>query len=104
MAYGLYAADGSINVTVVDGSSWTGLYAKDGSWNVKARSTEYGAYASCGALLVTLQASAVNGDIAPDGSLNVSVTPFQPGTFRITVVTGSFGPPPTGAYYPWLFF
>lgn len=33
----LYNANGSINVTVVNGSALTGLYAADGSWNVVIR-------------------------------------------------------------------
>jgi len=65
-----YAADGSLNVTVVTGSTYTGLYA-------------------------------------PDGSLCVTNTgmPQKNQGQPVTVVSGTlFGPPPTGFYYPWIYF
>lgn len=50
---GVYAADGSLRITVVDGLSFTGLYASDGSINVvtvTANDTPVGLYDPCGAL------------------------------------------------------
>ncbi len=59
---GVYAADGSWNVSVVDGSSFTGLYAADGSLNVikSPGSTFVGMYHPCGALYVS-------GNFTPSG-------------------------------------
>lgn len=91
---GLYAADGSINVTVVDGSSYTGLYAADGSWNVfKADGTHFGYYHPCGAMIVTVASTGtVVGSHAADGSVNVCTSPYDPsGALRVTVVSGSLG-------------
>jgi hypothetical protein len=54
---GLYAIDGSWNVTVVSGLSYTGLYAADGSLNViqspNPATTYVGCYHPCGAMYVT---------------------------------------------------
>lgn len=91
---GLYAVDGSINVTVVDGSSWTGLEAADGSWNVVASngSSFVGVQHPCGAYWVTPTSSA-SSVYAPDGSLNVQQSPYgSSGPIKITVVSGSFTP------------
>lgn len=97
-----YAADGSMNVTVVTGSTYTGLYAPDGSVNViKAPGGTYvGAYHPCGAWWVTLTPSPTIGASpirAPDGSLNVSQSPYTNGGQRVTVVSGSLNPPVGGA-------
>lgn len=88
-----YAANGSVNVTVVDGSVYTGLYAADGSINVvKATGSVYvGAYHPCGAKWVTLSPGSFVGVQAPDGSMyvndtgSVSTNSGQP----VTVVSGS---------------
>lgn len=96
----LYAADGSFNVSIVSGSSYTGLMAADGSYNVvKAPGGSYvGAYAPCGAYYVTVTDSAKRGFRAPDGSLYVSSSPYVPnGAARITIVAGSFTP---GGFVP----
>jgi len=98
------AADGSWNVSVVDGSSTSGLRAPDGSFYVvKSSGASNGSHHSSGAYWVTPVSSP---DIyyAKDGSINVSVSPYQAGTQPVTVVSGSFGPPPTGNYYVWLLF
>lgn len=104
------ATDGSLNVTVVAGSSFTGLYAVDGSMNVIASpgTSFVGLYHPCGALYVTpVTDSNFHTAYAADGSLNVTNT-GMPGKNQgqpVTVVSGSlFGPPPTGFYYPWIFF
>src|SRR4051812_12647157 len=88
---GLYAADGSWNVTVVTGSSFTGVFAADGSLNVKVRTSEYGIYHSCGAILVTVRSVPGAGLYAPDGSWYVSASPYVYGSQRVTVVSGSLG-------------
>jgi hypothetical protein len=105
-----YAADGSINVTVVSGSSYTGLYAADGSINVIASpgNTYVGLYAPCGAYYVTpVTDTSLRQFYAPDGSMYVTNT-GMPGKNQgqpVTVVSGTlFGPPPTGFYYEWLMF
>jgi hypothetical protein len=91
---GVYAADGSFRVTVVDGTSHVGLYAADGSFNVKESNgtTDRGIYHwASGALLVTVRASAGASIYASDGSLYVSESPYVHGTQRVTAVSGSFG-------------
>lgn len=69
---GIYAADGAINVTVVDGSAYTGLYAADGSWNVvinDGTSTYMGVMHGCGAFNVAISPGTRVGRYAPNGSL-----------------------------------
>ncbi|MDE2102797.1 MAG: hypothetical protein KGL39_36470 [Patescibacteria group bacterium] len=84
----LYAADGSINVTVVAGTAWTGVFAQDGSLNVIHDTTYFGVYHPCGALRYTKQTTPQPSIYAADGSINVSASPYQPGTRRVTVVSG----------------
>lgn len=104
-----YAIDGSWNVSVVPGSSYTGLYAADGSYNViKAPGGSFvGFQHPCGALYVTTTTGGVVPFNASDGSIYVTNL-GMPGTNQgqpVTVVSGSlFGPPPTGSFYPFLFF
>lgn len=90
---GRYAADGSWNVTVVDGTSRTGLVAADGSINVVVApgSTLVGLQHACGALNVTPKTSNQLGIMEPDGSLRVSESPYYSNTQRVTVVSGSLG-------------
>jgi hypothetical protein len=53
MAFGLYAADGSIRTTTVANTVWTGTHAADGSINVVLDdNTRTGLYAKCGAYRV----------------------------------------------------
>lgn len=102
---GILAADGSYRVTVVNGVSYTGVFAADGSFNVVSSpgSAYVGAYHPCGAWWVTLQSASTNSIRAADGSLNVSVTTYQPGTQYVTVVGGQFntttGTPPNVAVF-----
>jgi len=104
-----YAADGSWNVTVVDGSTYTGLYAADQSLNVikSDGSTYVGSYHPCGAQYVSTNTSGLVSFYAPDGSIYVTNT-GMPSTDQgqpVTVVSGSlFGPVVTGPYYVYLFF
>lgn len=88
----LYAADGSINVTVVDGTALIGRYAANGSWNVfQTTGTQRGAYHPCGAFNVTVDNTGPNAIRAADGSMNVTTTPFNgKGAQRVTVVAGAF--------------
>jgi hypothetical protein len=104
------AADGSLNVTVVSGSTYTGIYAADGSLNVIAApgGTYVGLYHPCGAFYVTpVTDNTFRSLMAPDGSMYVTNTgmPSKNQGQPVTVVSGTlFGPPPTGFYYPWIFF
>jgi len=97
MAYvGKLAANGSYNVTVVDGTVYTGLYAADGSINViKSPGGVYvGAYHPCGAWWVSLTPGTLVPLRAPDGSLyvdDVSSSNINSGQL-VTVVTGTLHP------------
>lgn len=91
-----YASDGSLNVTVVAGSSYTGIYAFDGSINVilSPGNTYVGAYHPCGAWWISNSTPPSVGALpirAPDGSLYVSISPYTYGTQKVTVVSGSIG-------------
>lgn len=89
MATGFYAQDGSMRVTVVAGTSWTGVFAADGSINVKLRTSEYGTYHPCGAILVSVSTSPSDGWFAPWGAWYVRETPYTNGGSKVTVVSGS---------------
>lgn len=95
---GSYASDGSIRITVVDGTDLTGLHASDGSWYVvpSLGTIPVGVQHPCGAYWVTVVDSSSRGIQAPDGSLYVQETPYtyQAG-YRVTVVSGSLGTPTT---------
>lgn len=101
---GIAAADGSLNVTVVSGSSYTGVYAADGSINViqSPGGTYVGAYHPCGAWYVTLisNPSTPTPLRAADGSLNIYTTlginKNTIGGQAVTVVSGSF----SGSFVP----
>lgn len=94
----LYAADGSWNVTVVDGSVYTGLHASDGSVNIiKSPGSSYvGSSHPCGALYVTISTPGTFTPIrAPDGSLYITDTGGMPATDigqPVTVVSGTLHP------------
>jgi len=97
---GYYAADGSMNVTVVDGLTRTGIYAADGSINVVLApgGTYVGAYHPCGAWWVTVSLGTLTSIRAPDGSLYVSDASTQGGISEnsgqpVTVVTGTLFDP-----------
>ena len=88
---GSYDVDGTMNITVVDGSARTGLIADDGSINVVQVDGNdiVGAYHPCGAWNVfkydTGQPSAKH----KSGALMVSESPFTEGTTKVNVVSGS---------------
>lgn len=86
---GVYAADGSLRVTVVTGAAYVGTYAPDGSLNIKVRSDEFGYYDQSGAALVTVRATPGSSVYASDGSLYISESPYVYGSQRVTVVSGS---------------
>lgn len=92
----LYATDGSINVSVVDGSTYTGLYAADGSLNVVISdgSVYRGAYHPCGALWISLTPTTSMSLRAPDGSLYVTDSPYSTQGQEVTAVSGSLHPTP----------
>ena len=86
------ATNGSYNVTVVSGASYTGLLAPDGSVNViEADRTYLGVYHPCGALQVTpTTTAAYRGIYAPDGSIYViNGSDRSSGAMPVTVVSGS---------------
>lgn len=90
---GLYASDGTYNVTVVDGTTFTGIYASDGSINVVVAPGDsfVGLYHPCGAFYVTVtDGSSYAGSRAPDGSMNVIESADRAsGAMCVTVVSGS---------------
>lgn len=96
----LYASDGSRNVSVVDGSTYTGIQANDGSYYVVVSpgTSHVGVNHPCGAYWVTV-ATNPQGVYAPDGSYNVSVSPYTNGGMRVTVISGSLTPGGTTATY-----
>lgn len=86
------AADGSLNVAVVAGTSPTGIYAASGAINVVQAPVvvgPIGAYHPCGAWWVTTAPAGVPVPArAPDGSLYVCQAPYTTGGRRITVTSG----------------
>lgn len=89
---GLYAANGTINVTVVSGSAFVGAYAADGSLNVlEAPGNAFvGRTAPCGAMYVTVAPGTFVGSYAPDGSVYVTDDVLErSGALRVTVVSGN---------------
>lgn len=103
----LYASNGSLNVTVVSGSTFTGLYAADGSMNVVVSpgTSFVGTYNPCGAWWVTVSPGTLVPIYAPDGSLYVtqSAPPSTDTGQPVTVVSGSLTPVTSGPYLVWLF-
>lgn len=88
MLGGTRDSDGSLKVTVVDGTTIVGLYASDGSINVvQSDGTPNGIYHKSGARRVTVASSGQKG-LAPDGSYYVS----ENGSAgqKVTVVSGAF--------------
>jgi len=91
---GLYATDGSLNITVVDGSTNTGLYATDGSYNVVVSTGTSAAgkvQHPCGALFVFPVTASTQNYYNNDGSINITTTPYPYTAQRVTVVSGSLG-------------
>lgn len=89
----LMADDGSFNVTVVDGSAYTGVQALDGSYNVVQTdgSTLTGIMHPCGAYYVVLAASSSEYDSPHHacGAYYVSQGTYIPNTMKVTAVSGT---------------
>ena len=98
----LHAADGSFNVTVVNGLTPVGVYAVDGSINVFSRpipintDPQVGVYHPCGAWNVVLNntTAAPIGSYARNGAYYVSTNAGSGvrdpnGAQRVTVVSGA---------------
>lgn len=89
----LYAADGSFNVTVVDGTTIGGLQAADGSYNVVQvdGTSIVGLHHACGAYNVVhgTVGSIYDSPHHACGAYYVSVSPYLPNTMQVTVVSGS---------------
>lgn len=97
----LYAADGSLNVTVVNGLTYVGRYAPDGSVNVVLSdgSTYTGLNHPSGAMYVINTESPIISIQHPSGAWYVSDSPYYTGSNRVTAVSGSINPtPPSGVY------
>ena len=90
---GLYANDGSINVTVVDGNSYVGAQAADGSLNVLVvDGSDYtGLLAGCGAVNVIAAVADSNSYFHPCGAWYISESPYYTGAVKVTVMSGSIG-------------
>lgn len=85
------AADGSTNVTVVDGSTYVGTTAPDGSLNVILAdgTVRAGAIHNSGAWNVTVSDGSSMSMKAPDGSLYIQESPYTSNGQKVTVVSGS---------------
>lgn len=108
----LYADDGSLRVTIVDGTTYTGRYSADESIYVTPSTTTpddvEGMDHPCGALIVTVAPENANiSRQAANGSLYIQVSPYtSTGAQRVTIVPPSGGggdPTPTQILLPPLF-
>lgn len=86
-----YAADGSLNIRVVDGNTYVGRYATDGSTYVVVSdgSTYTGASHRSGAMNVVNTNSDVLSFQHPSGGIYVSDATFVNGGTRVTVISGT---------------
>lgn len=86
-----YNSDGQLILTQVNGLSYTGLYAADGSWNIVINdgSTISGKYHPCGALNAVITTNPSAGAIAPNGSMYVILN--NNGTYSPTFTGGTPG-------------
>lgn len=86
-----YATDGSLNIRVVDGSTYVGRYATDGSTYVVVTdgSTLTGFHHRSGAMNVVNTNSAVLSTSHPSGGIYVADSPYATGATRVTVISGS---------------
>lgn len=102
----LYAADGSLRVTVVSGSSYVGRYAPDGSVNVVVSngSTYTGLHHPSGAMYVINTESPITSIQHPSGAWYVSDSPYATGSNRVTVVSGSLTPGGGGTAYTYYIY
>lgn len=86
-----YAADGSLNIRVVDGNTYVGRYATDGSTNVVVTdgSTYTGFHHRSGAVYVVNTNTGVTSFNHPSGGTYVSDSPYATGATRVTVISGA---------------
>ena len=96
MAVGIYAANGALNITIVDGTAWTGFYADDGSMNAVMAdgSVPVGLNHPCGARWITHDNTNLwgKGFYAFDGSMRVNdIAGTYNGATLVNVISGSFG-------------
>lgn len=91
------AADGSWNVTVVDGTTLVGQTAADGSLNVieATPGTRSGSYHACGAAyVINAESDWPLPSRSPEGALYVQESPYPNTTIqKVTAVTGSLSAP-----------
>ena len=107
----VYADDGSLRVTIVDGTTYTGRYSPDESIYVTPSTTApddvEGANHPCGALIVTTAPdNSTVGRYAPNGSLYIQTAPYTSSEAqRVTIVppSNNGGPPQTQLIVPPLF-
>ena len=88
----LYAANGTINVTVVSGSSFVGAYAANGSKNIQLapESGFCGRVAPCGAEYAVNSPEQQQGLYAPNGAIYITDNPNSTsGALHVTVVSGT---------------
>lgn len=87
----LYAANGSINVKVSDGSGWKGLYSPEGYyWVTEAPASGFcGIQAPDGSLYLKASPGGTHGLQAPNGAIYYSETP-ESGSLYVTFVGGGF--------------
>lgn len=88
-----YAADGSLNIRVVDGNTYVGRYATDGSTYVvvSSGSSLTGFHHPSGAMNVVNTDTAVLSTAHPSGGIYVADSPYATGATRVTVISGSLG-------------
>lgn len=86
-----YASDGSLNIRVVDGSSYVGRYATDGSTYVVVSdgSSYTGMNHPSGAMNVVNTNSNITSLMHPSGGMYVSDSPYAIGATRVTVISGA---------------
>lgn len=85
----LYNASGQENLTVVNGSVYTGLQAADGSWNIVINngSTTRGLYHPCGAFNAVVVSDPYTSCYAPNGS--IAIFPISSNVYSQTPVAGT---------------
>lgn len=84
------AADGSLNVTVVDGNTYVGRYAPDGSTNVVVTdgSTLTGAHHRSGARNAVYTSTPTVSVLSPSGGIYITDTPSATGAIRVNDLVG----------------
>jgi hypothetical protein len=94
----MFATDGSLRITTVDGTAYTGLFAADGSMNgviVAADAAGYGIYHPCGALRI-VDSTGATGSAAPNGAIYVTLDTLGALTAPVlTLTSGETDDPPS---------